>query len=143
MDSNARTKAMPTAHVRCVCIQRDTAARQGDTRLPSSESFHRQARKRNNKAWINYLQPTDMQKQKLEQHDAYRQTLLIAKGRVEKKEAPKLDALQQPTRTARHRRKSISSWMRALITSRICAWSLECIDGRESEERRVKRAPAG
>ena len=35
------------------------------------------------------------------------------KGRVAKEEALKLDALQQPTHTARHRPKSISSWMKA------------------------------
>ena len=64
---------------------------------PPLKSFRRQdaTRKRNGKAAINYPhEPTELQKQKLEQYDAYRETLFAAKGkRVAKEKALKLDAL--------------------------------------------------
>ena len=45
-------------------------------------------------------------------------------GVLPKEEALKLDALQQPTHTARHRQRSNGSWMRGWRGSRTCAESL-------------------
>jgi hypothetical protein len=51
---------------------------------PPLKAFIDRARKRYGKALINYPQPTEMQKQKLEQYDAYRETLFAAKGKGDK-----------------------------------------------------------
>jgi hypothetical protein len=48
---------------------------------PPLKAFIDRARKRYGKALINYPQPTEVQKQKLESYDAYRETRFAAKGK--------------------------------------------------------------
>jgi hypothetical protein len=48
---------------------------------PPLKAFVDRNRKRNGKAAINYPQPTELQKQKLEQYDAHREMLFAAKGK--------------------------------------------------------------
>ena len=48
---------------------------------PPLKAFVDRNRKRYGKAPINYPQPTEQQKQKMEQYDAHRETLFAAKGK--------------------------------------------------------------
>ena len=65
MDSNVRTEAMPTTRVMCL----HSAYRSRTKEIlddPPLKAFIDTARKRYGKALINYPQPTEVQKQKLE-----------------------------------------------------------------------------
>ena len=102
------------------------------------KAFVDRNRKRYGKAPINYPQPTEQQKQKMEQYDAHRETLYAAKGkRVAKEETRKQDALQQPTHTASNRRTN-SSWMRAWSSSKNCASSSEWQPTSKSREVQIR-----
>jgi hypothetical protein len=66
----------------CVCIQRITQHHAKEILDdPPLKAFIDRVRKRYGKALINYPQPTEVQKQKLESYDAYRETLFAAKGK--------------------------------------------------------------
>ena len=54
---------------------------------PPLKAFVDRNRKRNGKAAINYPQPTELQKQKMEQYDAHREMLFAAKGKGGKGES--------------------------------------------------------
>jgi hypothetical protein len=109
---------------------------------PPLKVFIDRARKRYGKALINYPQPC-RNRQRCRSRSSSRTTPTgrrssPRKGRVAREEAFKLDALQQPTHTARHRQRSNSSWMRGWSGSRKCAASLESQPPSRSREVQIR-----
>jgi hypothetical protein len=106
---------------------------------PPLKAFIDRARKRYGKALINYPQPTEVQKQKLESRTTPTgRRSSPRKGRVAREEALRLDALQQPAHIARHRQRSNSSSMRGWRGSRKCAENLESQLPSKSREVKIR-----